>query len=129
MCEKILSKLDLDKLDCRDKAIVLLAMSSDMSLDTINTLKKRDFLEGINGSYTKIEGDRINDQQLKSYRASIGSFCIWEIEDGAGNIYVTASSPEANKAILEYIEYTIYRNGSIRLDDPLFKMEVPTYGW
>lgn len=121
---EILSKIDYDKLNCRNKAIVLLAMSTDMSIETIESLKVNKFFEGMRGTFNEIDGDIKSIEELNDYINSIGSFCIWELENEKGNKYTTTSTPEVNEAIIVYLQYKLYKRGFINSDELLFDLKV-----
>jgi len=113
-------KLAMKELNCRDRAIVMLAMSTDMSIERIETLKVRDFLDGVRKKYSGIDQHSLNSrEELSNYLNSKRNCCVWEIKDGDGNQYTTTSPPEINIAILEYLEFKLEQKGFINLDELL----------
>ena len=107
----------------RDKAIILLHISSGIEATELRLLTYGDFLESID-EYIDLEPDeKFNlkkiEHKLFNMEQIVGT---WKIEKNrTGKPYVTFNSPESTKAILSYLIDRERKNKPIKtINDPLF---------
>lgn len=119
--DQIKEAMELSSL--RDKAIILLHMSSGMEATELRYLTYEDFINSIE-EYIDLKPDerfKIKKIEDKLFKISevIGT---WKIEKNrTGKPYVTFNSPESTKAILSYLIDRERKNKPIKsLKDPLF---------
>lgn len=107
----------------RDKAIILLHMSSGMETTELRKLTYGDFIESVKEYIDLKPKDYLNitkiSEELLKEDAPIGT---WKIKKNRINkIYVTFNSPESIEAILNYLRDRERKNKPIKsLKDPLF---------
>lgn len=119
--DQIKEALELSSL--RDKAIILLHMSSGMEATELRHLTYGDFINSIE-EYIDLESkDKLNVNKIADKLSKMNEVVgTWKIEKNRTETpYVTFNSPESTKAILSYLIDRERKNKLIKsLKDPLF---------
>lgn len=120
LIEKEEIKLAVQNATVRDKAIILTHMSSGMALNEVRNLKYGDFLNAIQ-EYTKRK-DFIPVNELIGLLKDEDAIGTWKlVRSKTDQRFLTFTSPEANRTILDYLNYR--QNKSYRInsnEDVLF---------
>lgn len=119
--DHIKEALELSSL--RDKAIILLHMSSGMEATELRNLTYGDFINSIEEYVNLNPQDRFNINKIADELSKINEVVgNWKIEKNrTQKPYVTFNSPESTKAILSYLIDRERKNKPIKSnDDPLF---------
>lgn len=125
--EKIIShdqiKESLELSNLRDKAIILLHISSGMEATELRNLTYGDFINSI-GEYVDLDyEDQFNVNKISHTLSKIDKIIgTWKIKKHrTKRSYVTFSTPETTKAILSYLMDRERKNKLVKsLKDPLF---------
>lgn len=109
--------------DIRDKAILLLMLSSGMGSGEIRHLKYEDFINSVSDYIDLSDPDKLNIPkvvyELRKIEDLIGTWKIHRYKTGMP--YITFNSPESTQAIVDYLSHRENNNKEIKnLDDPLF---------
>jgi site-specific recombinase XerD len=119
--DQIKEALELSNL--RDKAIILLHLSSGMEATDLRCLTYGDFINSI-AEYLDLEPEELfNVKKIANKLLKIDEIVgTWKIEKNrTGKPYVTFNTPESTKAILSYLIDRKRKNKDIKsLEDPLF---------
>jgi integrase len=107
----------------RDKAIILLMLSSGMGSGEIRHLKYEDFINSVAEHLTLFDKEQLNIQkivfELRKLDNTIGTWKIHKYKTGMP--YITFNSPESTLAIVDYLIDRESRNKGVKnLEDPLF---------
>lgn len=119
--DQIKEALELSSL--RDKAIILLHMTSGMEATELRYLSYGDFLNSIEEYVDLKPEERFNVKKIEDKIFKMDEVIgTWKIEKNrTGKPYVTFNSPESTKAILTYLIDRERKNKLIKsLKDPLF---------
>ncbi len=119
--DQIKEALELSSL--RDKAIILLHMSSGMEATELRYLTYGDFINSIEEYIDLKPEERFNVNKIADKLFKMDEVVgTWKIEKNrTGKPYVTFNSPESTKAILSYLIDRERKNKPIKsLKDPLF---------
>jgi len=104
-------KTALNQGNSRDKALVLLHLSSGMGAAELRTLKYIDFINALN-EYGVTANMAFNEIRKKIRdENAVGTWNIRRVKTGMP--YITFSTPEANEAILDYIAWRAVENNPI----------------
>lgn len=121
--------------DIRDKAILLLMLSSGMGSGEIRHLKYGDFINSVSEYIDLSDPDKLNIPkvvyELRKIDDIIGTWKIHRYKTGMP--YITFNSPESTQAIADYLAHRENNNREIKkLDDPLFvssrKIQISSQG-
>lgn len=116
-------RLVLKYANIRDKAIILLMLTSGMGLSEVKHLNFGDFLNAME-EYLDLDSENLlNIEKIsKSLYKEDCSIGTWKItRRKTGMPYITFNSPESTNAIVDYLIYREKNNKLIKtLDDPLF---------
>jgi site-specific recombinase XerD len=107
----------------RDKAIILLHLSSGMEATEIRNLTYEDFINSIEEYLDLDSGDKFAINKIANTLFKEDQLVgTWKIEKHrTGKIYTTFNSPESTRAILSYLIDRKRKNKTIKsLKDPLF---------
>lgn len=119
--DQIKEALELSNL--RDKAIILLHLSSGMEATDLRCLTYGDFINSIT-EYLDLEPEELfNVKKIANKLLKIDEIVgTWKIEKNrTGKPYVTFNTPESTKAIISYLIDRKRKNKDIKsLNDPLF---------
>ncbi|WJI10109.1 hypothetical protein FGU46_08405 [Methanobacterium sp. CWC-01] len=119
--DQIKEALELSNL--RDKAIILLHLSSGMEATELRCLTYGDFINSIT-EYLDLEPEELfNVKKIANKLLKIDEIVgTWKIEKNrTGKPYVTFNTPESTKAIISYLIDRKRKNKDIKsLNDPLF---------
>jgi site-specific recombinase XerD len=119
--EQIKEALELSSL--RDKAIILLHMSSGMEASELRSLTYGDFINSIEEYINLKPNERFDFKKIEEELFKIDKIVgTWKIEKNrTGKHYVTFNTPESTKAILSYLIDRERKNKPIKsFEDPLF---------
>ncbi len=119
--DQIKEALELSSL--RDKAIILLHLSSGMEATELRYLTYGDFINSIEEYIDLNSEDKFNVNEIANKLSKIDTVVgTWKIEKNRiRKPYVTFNSPESTKAILSYLIDRERKNKPIKsLKDPLF---------
>jgi len=116
-------KLVLKSCSIRDRAIILLHLSSGMGASEVRNLTLKDFITAIE-EYLDLDDRNKNNMfkvavNLKDKKEIVGT---WKIRRYKTKMpYITFNSPESTIAIVDYIFYRYKMNKPMKnIDDPLF---------
>ncbi|WP_192812685.1 tyrosine-type recombinase/integrase [Methanobacterium formicicum] len=109
--------------DIRDKAILLLMLSSGMGSGEIRHLTYENFIKSVSDYIDLSDPDKLNIPkvvyELRKIEDLIGTWKIHRYKTGMP--YITFNSPESTQAIIDYLSHRENNNKEIKnLDDPLF---------
>ena len=113
----------LKKSNIKYRSIILLMSSSGMGGAEVRNLTYQNFLESIAEYYEPTRTEMFDMPIIiEKLRKENNLIFKWQIfRQKTGHPYTTFSTPEANQAILDYLEERNAENKSIRkIDDPLF---------
>lgn len=107
----------------RDKAILLLMLSSGMGSGEIRHLKYGDFINSVEEYLQLSDEDKLNIPkiafELRKIDDVIGTWKIHRFKTGMP--YITFNSPESTQAIVDYLVQRENNNRAVeKLEDPLF---------
>ncbi len=113
----------LKKSNIKYRAIILLMISSGMGSAEIRHLTYHNFLDAIRDYYEPNTTEQFDIPQIvERLRENRNLILTWQINrHKTGHPYTTFSTPEANQALLDYLEERNTENKPIhKKDDPLF---------
>jgi len=107
----------------RDKAIILLMLSSGMGSGEIRHLKYEDFINSITNYLTLFDNEQLNIQKIAFELRQIDNIIgTWKIHRFKTEMpHITFNSPESTLAIVDYLIEREGKNKGVKdLEDPLF---------
>jgi integrase len=113
----------IDVCNRRDKAIVLLMLSSGMGSGEIRHLKYQDFVNSVEEYVNLFDKDKLDIARLAFELTQMdNAIGVWKIHRfKTGMPYITFNSPESTQAIVDYLLERETKNKGVKnLDDPLF---------
>lgn len=106
----------------RDKAILLLQLSSGMGAAEVRNLKYYHFYNALKEYINLHESDIFDISKIKHQTKEISDLVgIWQVvRYKTGMPYITFSSPEATHAIIDYLIERNIQKSIVSLEEPLF---------
>jgi integrase len=116
-------KQSLKYTNIKYKALILMMSGSGMGLAEISHLKWENFLDAISEYLEPVGNEQFDIQYItEKLRKTRNLILTWNIRRyKTGHPYTTFTTPEANMALLDYLEERNNENKPIvKIDDPLF---------